>query len=52
MGTHDHSHDTDHADDHGHAEISKSAPPQFCEIMETAVRELLIEKKLFGADEI
>jgi nitrile hydratase len=52
MGTHDHSHDTDHAHDHGHAEINKSAPPQFYEIMETAVRELLIEKKMFGADEI
>lgn len=38
--------------DHPHAEISHSAPPGFYESMETAVRELLIEKKLIGADEI
>ena len=38
--------------DHPHVEISQSAPPNYYEIMETAVRELLIDKKLIGADEI
>ena len=47
---HDHDHDLDH--DHPHAEISQSERPGFYDIMETAVRELLIEKKLFTADEI
>jgi len=49
MSEHTH-HDHDH--DHPHAEISHSERPGFYDIMETAVRELLIEKKLFGADEI
>lgn len=44
MSQHDH--------DHTHAEISHSEPPGYYDIMETAVRELLIEKRLFGADEI
>lgn len=43
---------THHDHDHPHAEISQSERPGFYDIMETAVRELLIEKKLFGADEI
>lgn len=38
--------------DHPHAEISQCERPGFYDIMETAVRELLIEKKMFGADEI
>src|ERR1700759_5436754 len=45
-----HGHDHDHG--HPHAEISQSERPGFYDIMETAVRELLIEKKLFGANEI
>jgi nitrile hydratase alpha subunit len=45
---HDHGHD--HV--HPHAEISRSERPGFYDVMETAVRELLIEKKLFTADEI
>ena len=45
-----HGHDHDH--DHPHAEISQSERPGFYDIMETAVRELLIDKKLFTADEI
>ncbi len=49
MSEHTH-HDHDH--DHPHAEIGQSERPGFYDIMETAVRELLIEKKLFGADEI
>jgi nitrile hydratase alpha subunit len=49
MSEHTH-HDHDH--DHPHAEISRSGRPGFYDIMETAVRELLIEKKLFTADEI
>jgi nitrile hydratase alpha subunit len=38
--------------DHPHAEIGHSERPGYYDIMETAVRELLIEKRLFGADEI
>jgi nitrile hydratase len=45
----DHDHDHDHA--HPHAEISEGRPGYY-DVMETAVRELLIEKKLIGADEI
>src|SRR5687767_3628879 len=44
-GHHDHEHD------HPHAEIGQSGPGYY-DIMETAVRELLIEKGLFGPDEI
>ncbi|MPZ36090.1 MAG: nitrile hydratase subunit alpha [Rhodospirillales bacterium] len=44
-----HDHDHDHA--HPHAEISEGRPGYY-DIMETAVRELLIDKKLIGADEI
>src|ERR1700761_3689301 len=45
-------HDHDHDHDHNHAEISHSAPPQYYEIMETAIRELLVEKRMIGADEV
>ena len=45
----DHDHDHDHA--RPHAEISEGRPAYY-DIMETAVRELLIDKKLIGADEI
>jgi thiocyanate hydrolase subunit gamma len=45
---HDHHHD--HA--HPHEEISVTEPPSYYDMMETAVRELLVERKLFGADEI
>jgi nitrile hydratase alpha subunit len=38
--------------DHDHAEISHSERPSYYDIMETAVRELLIDKRLFGANEI
>jgi nitrile hydratase alpha subunit len=53
MSEHTH-HDHDHGDDHAHphAEISQPGRPGFYDIMETAVREPLIEKKLFTADEI
>jgi nitrile hydratase alpha subunit len=51
MSEHTH-HDHDHDHGHPHAEISQSERPGFYDIMETAVRELLIEKKMFGADEI
>jgi nitrile hydratase alpha subunit len=44
MSQHDH--------DHPHAEIGGSERPGYYDVMETAVRELLIEKRLFGADEI
>ncbi len=44
----DHGHDHDHP----HAEIGQSGRPSYYDMMETALRELLIEKQLFGADEI
>jgi nitrile hydratase alpha subunit len=42
----------DHGHDHDHAEISHGSPPQYYEILETAIRELLVEKKMIAADEI
>jgi nitrile hydratase alpha subunit len=45
-------HDHDHGQAHPHAEIGQSTPPGYYEIMETAVRELLIERKVIGAHEI
>ena len=45
-----HDHDRDHS--HPHAEIGESSRPGYYEIMETAVRELLVERQLFGPDEI
>ena len=47
-----HGHDHDHGHDHPHAEIGQSGRPGYYEIMETAVRELLVERKLIGPDEI
>ena len=41
----------DHAHDHAHAADDDAAPGYF-EIMETALRELLVERRLIGADEI
>jgi nitrile hydratase alpha subunit len=41
----------DHGHAHPHAEISDGRPGYY-DVMETAVRELLIEKKLIGPDEI
>jgi len=38
--------------DHAHAPVQQTAPAGYYEIMETAVRELLIEKKLITAQEI
>jgi nitrile hydratase len=49
MTGHDPDHDHDH--DHPHTAI-EGARPGYYDMMETAIRELLIEKKLFGADEI
>lgn len=50
MMTHaDHDHD---GHDHPHTEIGQTETPSYYDMLETAVRELLIEKKLFGADEI
>src|SRR3954463_5765502 len=46
-------HDGNHHDhNHPHAEISQSERPGYYEIMETAVRELLIERGLIGPGEI
>jgi hypothetical protein len=46
----DHDHDHDHQ--HPHAEIIHAERPGYYDIMEAAVRELLIEKQLFGPEEI
>jgi hypothetical protein len=44
---------TDHHHDHdAHAEIGSGARPGYYDMMETAICELLVEKKLIGADEI
>jgi nitrile hydratase alpha subunit len=48
MIEHEHGHDHDHP----HAEIGAEGRPGYYDVMETAVRELLIEKRLIGADEI
>jgi len=42
----------DEAHDHAHEEIGRSGRPGYYDIMETAVRELLVERQLIGADEI
>jgi nitrile hydratase len=47
-----HDNDHDHGHDHPHAEISQSERLGYYETMETAVRELLVERKLIGPDEI
>jgi nitrile hydratase len=41
-----------HDEDHLHQDISEPESPSFYDIMETAVRELLVAKRLIGADEI
>src|SRR4029077_17993896 len=41
-----------HDDDHGHATAQDDPPPGYYEIMETAVRELLLEEEVIGAGEI
>jgi len=46
----DHSHDHEHG--HPHTDISGTGRPGYFDMMETAVRELLIERQLIGADEI
>jgi len=48
MGPQEHGHDHDHP----HDEIAQAGRPGYCEVMETAVRELLIEKRLIEAEEI
>jgi nitrile hydratase alpha subunit len=46
-------HEHDHGDHtHPHAEVGKQERPGYYDMLETAVRELLIEKKLISADEI
>ena len=43
-----------HVNDHGHAKttVQDDPPPSYYEVMETSVRELLVEKEVIGADEI
>jgi nitrile hydratase alpha subunit len=54
MNQSDQSHDLDHSDrhDHSHTEVSPAGRRGYYEIMETAIRELLVERKLIGPDEI
>jgi len=52
MSGHDHDHPHRHDHEHEHDEISSAERPGYYEIMETAVRELLIEHKLIAPDEI
>ena len=52
MDPQEHRHDRTPGHDHDHAEIGQTGGPGYYEIMETAVRELLIEKRLIGPDEI
>ena len=47
----DHDHGRDHTHDQ-HAPVHEEAAPGYFELMETAVRELLVERKLIGPDEI
>jgi nitrile hydratase alpha subunit len=50
VSQHEHGHEHDHG--HPHAEIGQTERPGYYDMMETAVRELLIEKGLFEAGEI
>jgi nitrile hydratase len=50
METHDHPHT--HPHDHAPIESPADAAPSYYEVMETSLRELLIEKKIITADEI
>lgn len=52
MAAKEQDHQHDHGHDHAHAEIDRTGRPAYYEIMETAVRELLIAKQLIGPDEI
>src|SRR5579862_7825700 len=46
------SHDREHDHPHAHPKSTDEPAPGYYEIMETAVRELLVEKKLIGPGEI
>jgi len=52
MSTHAGHHEHGHGHGQPHAEVSQPGRPGYYDIMETAVRELLIERHLFSADEI
>ncbi|MFS2151425.1 nitrile hydratase subunit alpha [Rhizobium sp. Rhizsp42] len=52
MNDHDQHHDHAHDHDHDHTPITADEQPGYYETLETAIRELLVERKLFGADEI
>jgi nitrile hydratase len=52
---HDHGHGPDHHHDHGHAHPTRPDAPEslgYYQVMEVAVRELLIEKGVFTADDV
>ena len=45
-------HDHDHGHDHDHTPITADETLSYFDLMETVVRELLVERKYFGAEEI
>jgi len=49
---HGHDDDHEHGPEHSLAEIGQAGGPGYYDIMETALRELLIERQLIGPDEI
>jgi nitrile hydratase len=49
---HDHQHRHQHEHAHPHAPVGQEGPPGYYETMETAVRELLVERGMIGSDEI
>ena len=50
MNPHDHTHD--HTHDHAPIQSPVEAAPSYYEVMETSIRELLVEKQLIGPAEI
>ena len=52
MDPQEHRHDSEGGHNHHHDEIGQTGHPGYYEIMETAVRELLVEKRLIGPHEI
>jgi nitrile hydratase alpha subunit len=52
MSAKEHDHEHHHDDGHLHAEIGQTGQAGYYELMETAVRELLVERKLIRPEEI
>lgn len=52
MASHEHNDDHDHPHHESHPHGVQEIEPGYYELMESAVRELLIERKMIGADEV